>query len=250
MHCGVRQRFPASALPLRSRLESPGWRSSDQRLCRSTAGREILGAQSLQLPKIGADLENIAAALADAQKAGAARIATLDAQLKSISDAVVQAVALLDETKVSARRTKTRCMPSSTLAKTTPCATPKPHSLHCNRFRNGYSNNLQKSLESLHAEGADGAALYGADADGVAPPNPAQQAVLADIGQVTNQAVIDQIGQGAGCPAALNKAAADLYTHGPGSPEGEAASARLPEAQSRPRPCSERPGQNFRLQQH
>jgi len=37
-----------------------------------------LGAQSEQLPKIGADLENIAAALAEAQKAGAAEIATLE----------------------------------------------------------------------------------------------------------------------------------------------------------------------------
>lgn len=51
-----------------------------------------LGAQSLQLPKIAADLENIAASLADAQKAGAARIATLEAQLKNISDMVSQAV--------------------------------------------------------------------------------------------------------------------------------------------------------------
>jgi hypothetical protein len=43
---------------------------------------QALGAQSQQLPKIGADLENIAAALAEAQKSGAAEIATLERQLQ------------------------------------------------------------------------------------------------------------------------------------------------------------------------
>src|SRR6202007_1300330 len=37
-----------------------------------------LGAQSLQLPKIGTDLENIAAALAEAQRPGAAGPSTLE----------------------------------------------------------------------------------------------------------------------------------------------------------------------------
>src|SRR6201993_4297655 len=38
---------------------------------------KALGAQSLQLPKIGADLENMAAALAEAQRTGAALISSL-----------------------------------------------------------------------------------------------------------------------------------------------------------------------------
>ncbi len=186
-----------------------------------------LGAQSLQLPKIGADLENIAAALADAQKAGAARIATLDAQLKSISDAVVQAVALLDDKSLSAAD-KDAVHAFINTCEDDALRDTKAALAALQSIRNGYSNNLQKSLESLHAEGYDGAPLYGADADGVAPPNPAQQAVLADIRQVTNQAVIDQMAKVRAAQAALDKAAADLYTHGPGSPEGEAASARLP----------------------
>ncbi|OBH08370.1 hypothetical protein A5695_26090 [Mycobacterium sp. E1747] len=45
---------------------------------------QALGAQSEQLPKIGADLENIAAALAEAQKTGAADIATLDGRLRGL----------------------------------------------------------------------------------------------------------------------------------------------------------------------
>jgi hypothetical protein len=51
---------------------------------------------------------------------------------------------------------------------------------------------------------------------------------LADIRQVTNQAVVDQMAKVRAAQEALNKAAADLYTHGPGSPEGEAATAKLP----------------------
>lgn len=43
-----------------------------------------LGAQSEQLPKIGSDLENIAAALAEAQKAGAQRISTLEHALQGL----------------------------------------------------------------------------------------------------------------------------------------------------------------------
>ena len=51
-----------------------------------------LGAQSLQLPKIGVDLENIAAALAEAQRAGAALISTLEGQLQQLDNEIGQAV--------------------------------------------------------------------------------------------------------------------------------------------------------------
>lgn len=53
---------------------------------------KLLGAQSLQLPKIAADLESIAAALAEAQKAAAARIAALDTQLQTLDNMIGQAV--------------------------------------------------------------------------------------------------------------------------------------------------------------
>src|SRR5271163_888363 len=49
---------------------------------------KALGAQSLQLPKIGADLENIAAALAEAQKQGATEIATLNRQLQLLDELI------------------------------------------------------------------------------------------------------------------------------------------------------------------
>lgn len=186
-----------------------------------------LGAQSLQLPKIGVDLENIAAALADAQKAGTARIAVLDAQLKSISDLIGQAVALLDNDKSLSAGEREALHALINTCEDDALRDTKSALAALQSIRNGYSDGLQKSLNALHAEGYDGAPLHGADADGVALPSPAQQAALADIRQATNQAVVDQMAKVRAAQEALSKAAADLYTHGPGSPEGEAASANL-----------------------
>lgn len=187
-----------------------------------------LGAQSLQLPKIGVDLENIAAALADAQKAAAARIATLDAQLKNISDLVTQAVALLNNDKSLSAGEKDALHALINTCEDDALRDTKAALAALQSIRNGYSGGLEKSLNNLHAEGYDGAPLHAADADGVAPPSPAQLAALADIRQATNQAVVDQMAKVRAAQEALNKAAADLYTHGPGSPEGEAAAAKLP----------------------
>jgi hypothetical protein len=53
---------------------------------------KTLGAQSLQIPKIGVDLENIAAALAEAQKTAAGQIAMLEGQLQQLDDFIGQAV--------------------------------------------------------------------------------------------------------------------------------------------------------------
>src|ERR1700743_2885368 len=51
-----------------------------------------LRTESLQLPKIGVDLENIAAALAEAQRTGATTISTLEGQLQQIENEIGQAV--------------------------------------------------------------------------------------------------------------------------------------------------------------
>ncbi|WP_297595817.1 hypothetical protein [Mycobacterium sp.] len=187
-----------------------------------------LGAQSMQLPKIGADLESVAAALADAQQAGAARIATLDAQLKNISDLVTQAVALLNNDKSLSAGEKDALHALINTCEDDALRDTKAALAALQSIRNGYSESLQTSLNNLHAEGYDGTPLHGVDGDDVAPPSPAQQAALADIRQVTNQAVVDQMAKVRAAQEALNKATADLYTHGPGSPEGDAAGARLP----------------------
>lgn len=186
---------------------------------------KALGAQSLQLPKIGADLENIAAALADAQKAGAARIATLDAQLKSISDLVVQAVDLLNNDKSLTAADKDAVHALINTCEDDALRDTKAALVALQAIRDGYSDGLQISLNNLHAEGYDGTPLHDIDSDGV---SAAQQTALADIRRVTNQAVVDQMAKVRAAQEAVSKAAKDLYVYGPGSPQGEAASARLP----------------------
>ncbi|KKC05549.1 TNT domain-containing protein [Mycobacterium nebraskense] len=186
-----------------------------------------LGAQSLQLPKIGVDLETIAAALAEAQKAAAGEIGNLDSQLQELSNLLCQAAAMLNDPHLSAADAEAlhafvRTCESDALRDT------KAALAQLQSIRNGYSGSLQKSLDSLHTDGYDGAPLHGLDGDGVSPPSDAQQTALANIRRITDQAVVDQMGRVRAAQAALDKAMADLYAHGPGSPEGEAASAKLP----------------------
>ncbi len=47
-----------------------------------------LGVQAAQLPKIGADLENVAAALAEAQRSGKGEISSLETALQDLDDRI------------------------------------------------------------------------------------------------------------------------------------------------------------------
>lgn len=53
-----------------------------------------LGLQAAQLPKIGADLETVAAALAEAQRSGRGEIAALEGQLEGLDEQIGEAVEL------------------------------------------------------------------------------------------------------------------------------------------------------------
>ena len=61
-----------------------------------------LRAQSLQLPQIGLDLENIAAALAEAQRTGAVLISTLEAQMQQLDAEIGQALELEKDVHLTA----------------------------------------------------------------------------------------------------------------------------------------------------
>jgi small-conductance mechanosensitive channel len=61
-----------------------------------------LGEQSLQIPKIGTDLENIAASLAEAQRDAAGQIVTLEGQLQRLDDLIGQAVEMEKDPKLTA----------------------------------------------------------------------------------------------------------------------------------------------------
>ena len=53
---------------------------------------KTLGLEAAQLPRIGADLESVAAGLAEAQRSGNSKISTLDGQLQSLDDQLGAAV--------------------------------------------------------------------------------------------------------------------------------------------------------------
>ena len=188
---------------------------------------QSLGAQSLQLPKIGADLESIAVALAEAQKAAAEQVATLEGQLQQLDNLIGQAVEMeKDRSLTAADRDALNAFINTCeddAIRDTKAALGQVQSI-----RNGYSDGLGKSLGTLRTEGYDPAALHHADADTSPAPTTLQTSELAAIQQATNQAVVDQMAKIRAAQEALNKAMADLYTHGAGSPEGEAASASLP----------------------
>ncbi|OBF06522.1 hypothetical protein A5730_14455 [Mycobacterium sp. ACS4054] len=188
---------------------------------------QSLGDQSLQLPKIGVDLENIAASLAEAQKAAAGQIATLENQLQTLDDLIGQAVAMEQSGNLSA---EDRHILDALIRNCERDAIDdtKDALAHLNSIRNGYADGLHNSLGNLRTEGYDPARLHDVDADGSPKPTEAQLQALADLRRITDQAVVDQMGKVRAAQDALNKAMADLYTHGPGSPEGEAASAKLP----------------------
>ncbi|WP_444547186.1 putative alpha/beta hydrolase, partial [Mycobacterium kansasii] len=113
---------------------------------------QSLGAQSLQLPKIGADLENIAAALAEAQKSAAGQIAALEAQLGRLDELIGQAVEMEKDIHLSAADrdaldTFVNACEDDAIRDT------KAAVGQLEATRNGYSATLQNSLSSLRADG-------------------------------------------------------------------------------------------------
>ncbi len=128
-----------------------------------------LGAQSLQLPKIGVDLENVAAALAQAQRTGAVLVSTLDGQLQQLDGEIGQAVELEKQPRLSAAERSAIDAHISGLEQQaiddTKSALGQIESL-----RDGYSDYLQRSLATLRADGLDPETIRGLDAPVQIPP--------------------------------------------------------------------------------
>jgi hypothetical protein len=125
-----------------------------------------LGVQAAQLPKIGVDLENIAAALAEAQHTSSLLISTLESQLEEIDMEIGHA---LDEearghhTPAEAAEIDRHITGLINQAVTdTKSALGQLQSL-----RSGYTDYLQTSLTTLRAQdGYDPAPIRGLDDDG------------------------------------------------------------------------------------
>ena len=124
---------------------------------------KALGAQSLQLPKIGVDLEELAAALAEAQRIGAALVVTLDSQLQQIDNQLGHALDLEADTQLTAADRSAldaliRAMEQQAIDDTE-CALNQLHSV-----RGSYSNFLQRSLTTLRTDAYDPTVLLAVDA--------------------------------------------------------------------------------------
>ncbi|OBH26754.1 hypothetical protein A5692_26425 [Mycobacterium sp. E342] len=128
-----------------------------------------LGAQSEQLPKIGADLENIAAALAEAQKAGAQRIATLEHELQGLDNLIDAAEHDLQHGNLDA---KSRAFLEMLIedAKADAADDVRDALRDMASIRDGYSATLQNCLGNLRTDGYDPNILQPVDADSQIPP--------------------------------------------------------------------------------
>ncbi len=108
----------------------------------------------MQLPKIGADLENIAATLAEAQKTAAGQIAALESQLQQLDGFIGQAVELeKDPTLTAEDRHALDAFiggREDDAIRDTKAALGQLQSI-----RNGYANSFQNAMGTLHADGYD-----------------------------------------------------------------------------------------------
>ncbi|OBB92571.1 hypothetical protein [Mycobacterium sp. 852002-40037_SCH5390672] len=115
---------------------------------------KALGTQSLQLPKIGADLEGIAASLAEAQKSGTGQIASLEARLQELDELIGEADEMEDDDDLSAADIDAL---EAFIAKCEDDAIGATKSAlgQLQATRDGYSKSFQDALGTLHADGYD-----------------------------------------------------------------------------------------------
>lgn len=132
-----------------------------------------LGAQSVQLPKIGADLENIAASLAEAQKAAAGQIGTLEAQLKGLDEMIAEAVEIETTHPELSAADRDALNGYITSLEDDAIRDTKAALAQLQATRDGYSNTLQKALGNLKSDGYDPAGIRAQEGPlSPAPPLP------------------------------------------------------------------------------
>jgi hypothetical protein len=134
---------------------------------------KALGAQSLQIPKIGADLENIAATLAEAQKTAAGQIAALEARLQELDDLIGEADEMEDDDDLSQADFDALEALIATCEDDAVRAT-KSALGQLQATRDGYSKSFQDAMETLHADGYDSVGAQPAPAQTAPGPAPGQ----------------------------------------------------------------------------
>ncbi|OMC48280.1 hypothetical protein [Mycobacterium sp. IS-1264] len=170
-----------------------------------------LGAQSEQLPKIGVELENIAAALAEAQRTGAVQISNLEGQLEQLDNEIGQAV---EEEKDIHLSPGYRRLLEALISHLEQQAIDDTKSAlgQLQSLRNGYSDRLQGSLTTLNNDGYDPAIIQPVDA----PGTPSKAEPIANKRQNEIEAFAKVFGRPPSSPADWDTAAAlDPHSYDP-----------------------------------
>ena len=204
-----------------------------------------LHLQADQLPRIAVDLETIAASLAQAQSTAAGYIDRLDTRLQTLDDWIGQAEDLIkqdeqllaqadDEDDVSEIEDDIERLQQYITDCEHEAVDDTKSTLHgLEQLRDQYADGLKKAKAHLNTDGLDPNALYGLDGEapkpGDVPPSGFEASELADLNHVMNQAVVDQMAKVRAAKQALDDAASAAYTGGAGSPQSDAAMAKLPE---------------------
>lgn len=179
---------------------------------------KTLGAQSLQLPKIGADLENIAANLAEAQKTAAGQIAALEGQLQQLDGFIGQAVEMeKDPTLTAEDRHALDAFISGReddAIRDTKAALGQLQST-----RDGYANSFQNAMGTLHADGYDLTAPQAGPDQGSAEQPGAGPALAPTKGEVLTGAAGAIAG---GTADGVRGATTRLIAESPGTGPGKA----------------------------
>lgn len=134
-----------------------------------------LGVQTTRLPKIGADLENVAAALAEAQRSGRAEISALEGLLQGLDDQIGEAVELEKDPRLTESERQLLDHYINGLEKHAINDT-KVSVAKLNHVRDQYSRQLQASMANVRKQGGYEPpiqALYGALP--AAPPPDAEE---------------------------------------------------------------------------
>lgn len=130
-----------------------------------------LGVQAAQLPKIGADLEKVAAALAEAQRSGRGEISSLEGALQDLDDQVGEAVELEKNPQLTASERQLLDHYIDGLEKHAIDDT-KASVANLTRIRDQYSQQLHTSMANLREQ--DGYDPPIQAFDGGVPESPSQ----------------------------------------------------------------------------
>ena len=211
-------------------------------LQRTVAGLHL---QAGQLPKIAVDLEAIAAVLAQTQGTATGYINTLDARLQTLDDWIGQAEDMIkqdedllaqaddDDDIADLEDDIDRLQQYIEDCEKEAIDDTKETLQWLTQLRDQYADGLKKAKANLRTDGLDPNAIRAIDGEGQAPgdipPSGLEGSQLAALQHVMNQAVVDQMAKVRAAQKAVDDAARAVYTNGPGSPEAEAALARMPE---------------------